>query len=185
MKRFITLFAALMTAMTVTFAQDAPKRYGIKSGEIMTVTEMMGQKIESPSWFDDYGARIVSKARANGMEITQIVRDGKTYMVNHAAKQVQEMPTQESINYLDLNEATIAKYKIVEDGKETVAGKECTRYKMEVSQMGQTVKLTVSVWQGLPMKTVTSTMGMDITATITEVTECEVDASLFEIPSFE
>lgn len=118
------------------------------------------------------------------MEITQIVRDGKTYMVNHSAKKVQEMPTQESINYLNMDEATIAKYKIVEDGKETVAGKECTRYKMEVSQMGQTAKLTVSVWQGFPMKTVTSTMGMDITATIIEVTECEVDASLFEIPSF-
>ena len=33
--------------------------------------------------------------------------------------------------------------------------------------MGQTAKLTVSVSQGFPMKTVTSTMGMDITATIT------------------
>lgn len=51
------------------------------------------------------------------MEITQIVRDGKTYMENHSAKQVQEMPTQESINYLNMDEATIAKYKIVEDGK--------------------------------------------------------------------
>jgi len=184
MKRFITFFAVLLMTAFVTMAQDATKRYGIKSGKITTVTEMLGQKIESPSWFDDYGARIVSKASANGMEITQIVRDGKTYMVNHSAKQVQEMPTQESINYLNMDEATIAKYKIVEDGKETVAGKECTRYKMEVSQMGQTAKLTVSVWQGFPMKTVTSTMGMDITATITEVTECEVEASLFEIPSF-
>lgn len=140
--------------------------------------EMMGQIIESPSWFDDYGARIVSKASANGIEITQIVLGDKTYTVIHSAKQVQETPTQESINYLNLDETTIAKYKIVEDGKETVAGKECTRYKMEISQMGQTAKLTVSVWQGLPMKTVTNTMGIDITATIIEVVECEVDVSL-------
>jgi hypothetical protein len=184
MKRYITLFAMLLMTASLMMGQDAIKKYGIKSGKITTVTEMMGQKIESPSWFDDYGARVISKASANGMEITQIIRDGKTYMVNHSAKQVQEMPTQESINYLNMDEAAIAKYKIVEDGKETVAGKECIRYKIEVSQMGQTAKMTVSVWQGFPMKMTTNTMGMDITTTITEVTECEVAASLFEIPSF-
>ena len=184
MKRFITLFAMLLVTASVMMAQDASKRYGIKTGKITTVTEMMGQKIESPSWFDDYGARVVTKASMNGIEVTQIVLGEKTYTVIHSAKQVQETPTQESINYLNLDEATIAKYKIMEDGKETVAGKECTRYKMEVSQMGQTAKMTVSVWQGFPMKMVTNSMGMDITTTITEVTECEVDASLFEIPSF-
>lgn len=184
MKRFITLFAALMIAVTVTFAQDAPKRYGIKSGEIKTVTEMMGQRIESPSWFDNYGALAASKASANGMEVSTIMRDGKTYMVNHAAKQVQEMPTQESINYLNLDEASIAKYKIKEIGTDTVAGKECVKYSLEVTQMGQTAKLTVSVWNGFPMKSVTSTMGIELVSTITEIKECEVDPSKFEIPSF-
>lgn len=56
---------------------------------------MMERKVEGDVWFDDYGARIVSKANAKGIEITQIVRDGKTDMVNQSAKQVQEMPTQE------------------------------------------------------------------------------------------
>lgn len=118
------------------------------------------------------------------MEISTILRDGKTYMVNHSAKQVQEMPAQESINYLDLTDEVIAKYKIKEVGNDVVAGKECVKYTLELSQMGQTAKLTVSVWNGIPMKTVTSAGGMDVTATVTELTEEEVDASAFEVPSF-
>ena len=65
-----------------------------------------------------------------------------------------------------------------------MAGKECVKYTLELSQMGQTAKLTVSVWNGIPMKTVTSAGGMDVTATVTELTEEEVDASAFEVPSF-
>lgn len=144
----------------------------------------MGQKIESKGYFDDYGNLQSSKANTFGMEISTILRDGKTYMVNHSAKQVQEVPAQESINYLDLTDEIIAQYKIQEVGKETVAGKDCVKYTMEVSQMGQTLKLTVSVWNGIPMKTVTNANGTEMTATVTEVTEGDVDASLFEVPSF-
>ena len=82
MKRVLSLFAALMMAMAVMMAQDAPKRYGIKSGEVKTVTEMMGQRIESPSWFDNYGALMASKANANGMEVSTIMRDGKCRLRN-------------------------------------------------------------------------------------------------------
>ena len=184
MKRLVSLLSVLLVASTMLLAQDASKKYGIKSGIITTVSEVMGQKIESKGYFDDYGNLQSSKTSTFGMEISTILRDGKTYMVNHSAKQVQEMPTQESINYLDLTDEIVAKYKIQEVGKEKVAGKDCVKYTMEVSQMGQTAKLTVSVWKGIPMKTVTSANGMDVTATVTEVTEKEVDASVFEIPTF-
>lgn len=184
MKRLITLLSMLLMVSTLMMAQDASKKYGIKSGIITTVSEVMGQKIESKGYFDDYGNLQSSKANSFGMEVSTIHRDGKTYMVNHSAKQVQEMPFQESINYLDLTDEIIAKYKIKEAGNDTVAGKDCVKYTLEVSQMGQTAKLTVSVWNGIPMKTVTSAGGMDVTATVTEVKEEEVDASVFEIPSF-
>ena len=95
------------------------------------------------------------------------------------------MPVQESVNYLDLTDEVVAKYKIKEVGNETVVGKECVKYTMEVSQMGQTAHITVSVWQGIPMKTVTSVSGTDVAATITEIVEEPVDASLFTVPSFE
>lgn len=184
MKYLATLLSMLLMASTLMMAQDASKKYGIKSGTITTVSEVMGQKIELKGYFDDYGNQQSSKANSFGMEVSTIFRDGKTYMVNHSAKQVQEMPVQESVNYLDLTDEIVAKYKIKEAGTESVSGKDCVKYTMEVSQMGQTAKLTVSVWKGIPMKTVTSANGMDVTATVTEITEEDVDASVFEIPTF-
>lgn len=174
----------LLMASTLMMAHNASKKWGIKSGTITTVTEAMGQKIETKCYFDDYGNLQSSKANSFGMEVSTILRDGKSYMVNHSTKQVQEMPVQKSVNFLDLTDKIVAKYKIKEAGTESVSGKDCVKYTMEVSNMGQTSKLTVSVWNGIPMKTVASAGGVDVTATVTEVTEEEVDASVFEIPSF-
>ena len=77
--------------------------------------------------------------------------------------------------------------QINKDGKmykETVAGKECTTYTVEVSQMGQTVKTTVSVWNGIAMKTVADAGGFSMSQKVTEVKEAPVDAAIFEIPKF-
>lgn len=185
MKRFIVCCLSLLAATTLMLGQNAPKKFEIKSGRFTLVSEVMGQKVESKNYFDDYGNLQASVTSAFGMELTTISRDGKTYMVNAAAKQVQEMPVQESVNYLDLTDEVVAKYKIKEVGNETVVGKECVKYTMEVSQMGQTAHITVSVWQGIPMKTVTSVSGTDVAATITEIVEEPVDASLFTVPSFD
>lgn len=185
MKRFAVFCLSLLAATTLMLGQNAPKKFEIKSGRFTLVSEVMGQKVESKNYFDDYGNLQASVTSAFGMELTTISRDGKTYMVNAAAKQVQEMPVQESVNYLDLTDEVVAKYKIKEVGNETVVGKECVKYTMEVSQMGQTAHITVSVWQGIPMKTVTSVSGTDVAATITEIVEEPVDAALFTVPSFE
>lgn len=175
----------LLMGATVLTAQDTSPKYGIKSGSYTLISEVMGQKVESKGFFDEYGNLQASKTNTFGMEITTVTRDGKTYMVNHAAKQVQELPAQESINYLDLTDAIIAKYKIREAGSETVAGKDCVKYTLTVSQMGQTADLTVSIWCGIPMKTVTSANGMEVTATITQLEEGDIDSSVFEVPSFD
>ena len=185
MKRLFTALFAFTVMAVGLIAQEAPKKYGIKSGTVKAVTEVMGQKAEGISYFDNYGALEAGKSQANGMEVLTITRDGKTYMVVPSVKQVREIPAQESVNYLNLTDDVIEKYKIKEIGKDVVAGKDCIKYSMEVSQMGQTAKLTVSVWNGYAMKTVSSAMGMVITAVVTEFKEGEVDPSLFEIPSFQ
>ena len=187
MKRTLTFIAVLLVAVTA-LAQEAPKRYGIKSGEIKTQTDMMGQIIEATTYFDDYGAKQYARTKMSmmGMDIDMgtLTRDGKSYMINYDEKTVQEMPEQESINYMDLNEKAVAKYKVKEVGKEVVGGKECTQYSLEISQMGQTAKTKASVWKGIPMKTVTDAMGMSITAQVVEIKEGPVDATLFEVPKF-
>ena len=182
MKKILTFCDMLLVAAT-TFAQ-AP-RYGIKSGSYKTEMDMMGQVITNTTYFDDFGAKEATSMSMMGMEMTQISKDGKTYLVNKGEKSVQEMPQQQqSINYLNLTDEVIAKNKIKETGKETVSGKECTVYTAEISQMGQTAKATVSVWNGIAMKSVIDAGGFGITQKVVEVTEGPVDAALFEVPKF-
>ena len=184
MKKIFSLCAVLLVAVAA-MAQNGTKYYGIKSGTIKVEMDMMGQTIPSTIYFDDYGAKQATSISMMGMEMTQINKDGKMYLVNKGEKSVQEMPQQqEQINYLNLTDEVKAKYKIKEVGKETVAGKECTTYTVEVSQMGQTVKTTVSVWNGIAMKTVADAGGFSMSQKVTEVKEAPVDAAIFEIPKF-
>jgi hypothetical protein len=184
MKKFFSFCAVLLVAVAA-MAQNGTKYYGIKSGTIKVEMDMMGQTIPSTIYFDDYGAKQATSISMMGMEMTQINKDGKMYLVNKGEKSVQEMPQQqEQINYLNLTDEIKAKYKIKEVGKETVAGKECTTYTVEVSQMGQTVKTTVSVWNGIAMKTVADAGGFSMSQKVTEVKEAPVDAAIFEIPKF-
>ena len=184
MKKIFTICAVLLVAATA-FAQDGAKRYGIKSGTLKTEMDMMGQTITNTTYFDDYGAKEASTISMMGMEMTQINKDGKMYMVNKAEKSVQEMPAQQqSINYLHLTDEVIAKNKIKEVGKETVSGKECTNYSLEMNQMGQTAKATVSVWNGFAMKTTIDLGGFSMTTKVTEINEGPVDAAIFEVPKF-
>ena len=181
MKKCFTFCAVLLIAVTA-MAQNG--RYGIKSGSYKTEMDMMGQTITNTTYFDDYGAKEVTSMSMMGMEMTQISKDGKMYIVNKGEKSVQEMPTRESINYLDLTEEVVAKNKIKEVGTETVSGKECTVYTAEISQMGQTAKATISVWNGFAMKSTIDAGGFAITTKIVEVNEGPVDAALFEVPEF-
>ena len=184
MKKFFSFCAVLLVAVAA-MAQNGTKYYGIKSGTIKVEMDMMGQTIPSTIYFDDYGAKQATSISMMGMEMTQINKDGKMYLVNKGEKSVQEMPQQqEQINYLNLTDEIKAKYKIKEVGKETVAGKECTTYTVEVSQMGQTVKTTVSVWNGIAMKTTADAGGFSMSQKVTEVKEAPVDAAIFEIPKF-
>ena len=187
MKRILTLCAVLLVAATA-WSQEAQKRFAIKSGEFKSETDMMGQKMLSTTYFDDFGDLMYSRVKVSmmGMEVDMgtLQRDGKNYTINYSDKTVQETPAQESVNYLDMSEKAVAKYKIKEIGQEVVCDKECTVYSLEISQMGQTAKAKASVWNGIPMKTVTETMGMSLTATVIEIQEGPVDASLFEVPKF-
>lgn len=190
MKRILTLFAVLLVAVTAFAQESVPqtKRYGIKSGEYKTEMNMMGQKIVATTWFDDFGSLQLTKTRTNMMGVSldmgTLTLNGKNYMINYGDKQVQEMPQQESLNYMDLNEETVSKYKIQTEGAEVVLEKSCTVLTAEISQMGQTAKIRASVWEGIPMKLVTTTSGISITTQVTELREGPVDASLFVLPQF-
>jgi len=184
-KKFLSLILLLATAAGVATAQDA-HRYGIKSG-ILTQKSDMG---ETTVYFDNYGALEAQKMKMNFMgmetEMTVIMKDGKTYMVNPAEKQVQEMPaTGNQVNFLALTDAVKTANKIQEAGKETVLGRECTKYTMEASQMGMTIKQTVWVWQGIALKSLTDGGQFQMTNEAVKFEEnAEIPASTFDVPKF-
>ena len=183
MKKFLSIVCVLAIAVSA-FAQDA-KKYEIKSGIVKTVTEVMGQKIEATAYFDNYGALEASKMNTNGMEICTINKEGKTYVVNYTMKNVQTVPQQAEINFLNLSEAVMKQYKIGMIGFEKVGERDCQKYTYEVSTMGQTVKSTAWVWKGIALKNVTEASGMTITMTVTEIQEnAAVDPAVFEVPTF-
>jgi hypothetical protein len=180
MKKILSICAVLLVAVTAM----GQNRYGIKSGSYKTEMDMMGQTITNTTYFDDYGAKEVTEMEMMGMQMTQITKDGVTYIVNKGDKSVQEIPGRDQINYLNLTDEIVAKYKVKEIGKETVSGKECTIYTAEISQMGQTAKATVSVWNGFAMKSSIDMGGFAMNQKIVEVNEGPVDAAKFEIPKF-
>lgn len=188
MKRILSFLAVLMIVMPAFAQETVQQRYGIKSGKFVTETKVMGQTVAATTWFDDFGnvslTRTTTSMMGQDIDMGTLMKDGKTYMINYSASQVQEMPAQESINFMDLSDAQVEKFKIKTLGMEEAAGKDCIKFSAEVSQMGQTAKINAWVWNGIPMKTVTSAMGMDIVATVTSFEEGPVDAALLELPKF-
>ena len=190
MKRFIAIALLMCFALAAT-GQEAVKKYDIKSGIAKMTVSLMGQTVESTTYFDDYGALQASKSKVSvpgtgEIETMTISRDGKTYTVIPAMKQIQEQPAQESINFLALTDEMIAQNKIEKVGTDTVCGKECVKYTAAVTEQGQSATSTLSIYKGFPMKTVTSVAGIEIVTEVIEFTEdAFVVASMFEVPKFD
>lgn len=186
--KFICVALLLAAAAGVAMGQDG-KRYGIKSG-ILTQTSEMG---ETTVYFDNYGAVEAQKMKmdfmGNAMEMTILRKDGKTYMINAAEKQVQEMPAGgmggADINFLNLTDQVKAANKIKEAGKETILGKECTKYTMEAEQMGMAMSQTVWVWNGITLKSLTDGGQFQFGNEAVKFEEnATIPASTFDIPKF-
>ena len=92
MNRLFSIISVLLIAATTVMAQEGAKRYGVKSATVKMETEMIGQKIVTTSWFENYGNLEASVTDMGMMKVTTILKDGKTWVVNEAARQVQEMP---------------------------------------------------------------------------------------------
>lgn len=183
MKKIIFAAALLILSSVSSFAQSTA-RYGVKAGTMKQVVNMFGQKTTTTTYFDEYGALTCSEVSSPLGDIATIIRDGMAYMVNLSDKSVQKNAAPKSVNYLDLNDEIVSKYKIQEVGKDKVCGKECVKYSEQIEQMGQTAKVTVSVWQGIPLKTVTEISGVKVTVeTISLDLETVVESYHFEVPA--
>jgi hypothetical protein len=185
MKRLVIL-AVLATAFCMG-AQAQEKLYTVKSGIVTMEMDMMGQKIVQEVYFDDYGAKQATLSDFGGMKSRNIVVDGETVMVNDDEKTAMKMPMmgqRETVNFSNLDEKAIKKYKVKELGTETVAGKECKKYEVTLFMMGQPQKQTVWVYKGITLKSSSKSDFGDMTQTATKIQEdVEIPASMFTLPA--
>ena len=192
MKTKFLLASLLMLASAGLYAQDGNepvKKYGFKSAIVKYTTDIMGQKVESTTYIEDFGAKECQKVKMDvpgmgEMETAVITKDGKSWAVNYAMKSVQENPVNQP-NFSKLTDEDIKKYNIKEVGKDTFLDKECVVYTMENEAQGMKANIKVWTYKGLGLKQETDISGMKITATATEFTEdATVLPQVFDIPKF-
>ena len=193
MKAKALLTSIMMLAAVTLFAQEenAPvKKYGFKSAIVKLATDVMGQKVESTAYIDEYGAKECQKTKVDvpgmgSVESATISKDGKTWSVNYTLNQVQEMDINpaDQPNFLELTDDMKKKFKIQEVGTEKVLDKDCTVYTLETEAQGMTAKLKVWVYKGFTLKTETEVMGMKVAAVATEFKEdAMVLPQVFDVP---
>ncbi len=183
------LIVAGLFAATLLGAQEAEKVYGIKSGIVTSTSDMMGQAVTQLLYFDDYGVKQVTVSDFGGQKMRMLRdKDGSQIMVNDAEKSATKMPafgggSNNNINWLNLTEKVVKDNKIKELGEETIAGKTCKKYKYRVGMMGQFVNQTVWVYEGIVLKSSSSTQMGDMVQTATKVEEnVTIEPSMFVIP---
>ena len=185
MKRLVIL--AVLAAAFCVGAQAQEKLYTVKSGIVTMEMDMMGQKVVQEIYFDDYGVKQATLSDFGGRKSRNIVVDGATVMVNDEEKTAMKMPMmgqRETVNFSNLDEKAIKKYKVKELGTETVAGKECKKYEVTLFMMGQPQKQTVWVYKGITLKSSSSSDFGDMTQTATKIQEdVEIPASMFTLPA--
>ena len=88
-----------------------------------------------------------------------------------------------TIDWLNLDKKTIRRNKIKELGEEVVAGVTCKKYSMSPSnQMGFTQNITICVYEGIPLSTVTESDWSTTSQTAQNFIAEDVDPAFFVLP---
>ena len=198
------LAAALMAVVSLANAQapaDAP--YGVKSGVYTMSMDMMGNEIITEYYFDNYGLKTAQVSEGGGFGMmmgggqqgktrTITDKDGAQIQINDEAKTATKMPSfggmgfgggRPQINWNKLTDEVKKQNNIKELGKETIAGKECTKYSMTTEGFQGPQEQTVWIYKGIQLKNeMTSDFGT-FGATCKKFEEKDVPASMFEVPA--
>ena len=186
MKKTWFVMMLLMAAGGMITAQEA--KYEIKSGIVKKVSSVMGQKVESTLYFDDYGKMESVETTVNvaGTEKNMRTLDegNSIASIDLDAKTVQRMEKPDKLdNFLTLTDEQKEKYKYQELGEETFLDRPCKKISLELTEMGQTFQATLWLWKGIPLKTETQVGGMTVVEETVEVQEnVEIPAEKFTVP---
>lgn len=158
-------------------------------------------------YFDDYGKK-TARISVYGENITRTISVGdSTYTINEKENTATVMPIfggsrsgrgggfggfgmggaqigqLGQIDWLHLDKKTIRRNKIKELGEEEVAGVTCKKYSMSPSnQMGFSQNITVCVYEGIPLSTVTESDWATTSQTAMNFIAEDVDPAFFVLP---
>ena len=194
--------AALMAVVSLANAQapaDAP--YGVKSG-VYTMSMAFGDnEMVTEYYFDNYGLKTAQVSEGGfgmmgggqqGKTRTITDKDGSQIQINDEAKTATKMPSfggmgfgggRAQINWNKLTDEVKKANNIKELGKETIAGKECTKYSMTTEGFQGPQEQTVWIYKGIQLKNEMSSDFGTFGATCKKFEEKDVPASMFEVPA--
>ena len=162
-------------------------------------------------YFDDYGKK-TARISVYGENITRTISIGdSTYTINEKENTATVMPIfggsrngrsggmggfgggfgmggaqigqLGEIDWMNLDKKTIRRNKIKELGEEQVAGVTCKKYSMSpTNQMGFTQYITVCVYEGIPLSTVTESDWSTTSQTAMNFIVEDVDPAFFTLP---
>lgn len=165
MKTKILFAISLLFAVTVLNAQEA--KYGIKSAIIKKDVVAMGQKVECTWYMDDYGKKestelTMKTGGVAGVEkhIRTIADGSSAINIDLDMKTAMKMKLPEKpINYLQLTPEIVRNIRSKKQAKK-IFPENLVKVWFGITQMGQTVQMSVWVWKGLVLKSETSSNGM-------------------------
>ena len=196
------LAAALMAVVSLANAQaPANAPYGVKSG-VYTMSMAFGDnEMITEYYFDNYGLKTAQVSEGGGMmgmgpqgkTRTITDKDGAQIRINEEEKTATKFPAggpmggfgggRAQINWNNLTDQVKKDNNIKELGKETIAGKECTKYSMTTEGFQGPQEQTVWIYKGIQLKNeMTSDFGT-FGQTCKKFEEKAVDASMFEVPA--
>ncbi len=158
-------------------------------------------------YFDDYGKK-TARITVYGENITRTISVGDTtYTINEKENTATAMPIfgggrsgrsggfggfsmggaqigqLGEIDWMNLDKKTIRRNKIKELGEEQVAGVTCKKYSMSPSnQMGFTQNITVCIYEGIPLSTITESDWATTSQTAQNFIAEDVDPAFFTLP---
>jgi hypothetical protein len=171
-------------------------KFGVKAGMSEMTMEMMGMKTTVINFWDDFGAKSLTEVKGEmmgaKMNETTIEKDGYSIKYDGEKKTGTKVKKDTAIPDISFHNMTPAQLKergMTEAGTETILGKECTVYDVDMDRMSggdstaqpMKVKGKVWVWNGIPMKMEMGDL-MKMETTKLEVMET-VPAAKFEVPA--
>lgn len=167
-------------------------QYGFQTGVVFYTSTTMGITQNVTMWFNDFGrlvcSEITSEMLGQSSSNLSIVNDSMMYNVDMIGKegtwQRRENDTTVEPNYRILSEEKMKELNLKKFPDETVLGKKCTVFEMTNTVKGMEVTAKVWVWEGIPLKSVSTVSGIEVKLEATDVkVNIIIPKSKFEVPA--